>query len=157
MSRSQNELSLGFTLIEMMVVLAMLAVLAMATAPVAQLVADRSRERELKAALREMRDAIDEYRRATEDGRISRGAGTSGYPPTLDSLVDGVPALSGGRIYFLRRIPRDPMANVPAEAEKWGLRSYASGPDHPMAGEDVFDVYSLAEGTGLDGTPYRKW
>jgi general secretion pathway protein G len=147
----------GFTIIEMMVVLVMLSMLAMATAPVAQLVAQRAKERELRASLVEMRAAIDAYKRAVDAGRISSEAGTSGYPPSLEALVDGVPALNGDTVYFLRKIPRDPMAAAPIEAGHWGLRSYESSADHPMAGEDVYDVYSLSDGRGLDGTEYRKW
>jgi general secretion pathway protein G len=153
MRRSCN----GFTIIEMMVVLTMLAVLAMATAPVAQIVAQRAKERELKAALLDIRTAIDAYKRAVDEGRVSRKGGTSGYPPNLEALVDGVPALSGDHLRFLRRIPSDPLADEVYRRAKWGLRSYASSADHPMLGEDVYDVYSLAPGVGLDGTEYRLW
>lgn len=148
----------GFTFLEMMVVLAIMAILAMATAPVAHLISQREKERELRAALVEIRAALDAYKRAGDETRISRPAGGSGYPPDLRTLVEGVPALSGDRIYFLRRIPKDPFADPKLPTEKhWGLRSYASSADHPSAGEDVYDVYSLTAGEALDGTKYREW
>lgn len=155
----------GFTMIELLVVLAVLSVLAMAALPVAELTARRAKERELKAALLEIRQALDAYKRAHGQGRVldvaQRPAPLSGYPPSLQSLVDGVvdakdPAR--GRLYFLRRVPVDPLARGgSAGSVAWGLRSYASPPDRPEPGDDVYDVYSLAPGMGLDGTPYRDW
>ena len=152
----------GFTLIELVVTLALLGVLAMLAAPMTEAAVQRSREQALREALREIRTAIDQYHLAVEQGRIPRKLGESGYPPSLEVLVAGVPnALDpkGGSIYFLRRLPRDPLSrdvNAPAAAT-WGLRSYASAPDDPREGDDVFDVYSRAEGVGLDGIPYRQW
>ncbi len=152
----------GFTLIELVVTLALLGILAMLAAPMTEAAVQRSREQALREGLREIRSAIDQYRLAVEQGRIVRRLGESGYPPSLETLVTGVPNAQdpkGGSIYFLRRLPRDPFfrdANVPAAAT-WGLRSYASPPDDPRSGDDVFDVFSHAEGVGLDGIPYRDW
>jgi general secretion pathway protein G len=152
----------GFTLIELLVTLAILGVLASAVVPLAELAVKRSKERDLQAALREIRGALDEYKRAFDEGRIPKKADESGYPPSLDVLVRGVSNEKDpkkARIYFLRRIPRDPFSTDPATpaARTWGERSYASPPDAPAAGNDVFDVYSLAEGVGLNGIPYRQW
>lgn len=153
---------LGFTLIEMVVTLALLGVLAMLAAPMAEAAVTRSREQALRQALREIRDAIDQYRRAVDTGQITRVAGRAPYPPTLEVLVTGVPgvqAQTGGQIYFLRRLPRDPFypdATTPA-ARTWGLRSYASPPDEPQEGDDVFDVYSKSEALGMNGIPYKEW
>lgn len=152
----------GFTLIELVITVAIVAVLASVALPVAELAVQRGKEQELRAALRELRTGIDTYRQAVEDGRVAKSADASPYPPTLEALVEGVSDArdpEGRRIYFLRRIPRDPLyreASVPA-AETWGLRSYDSDADDPRAGEDVFDVYSLSERTGLNGIPYREW
>lgn len=151
----------GFTLIEMVVVVMMVAVLASAAMPLAALQKRRGNEAELRQALRVIRGALDEYKHAWETGKITKKAEDSGYPPSLRVLVEGVVDPSnpkGARIYFLRRLPRDPFADpmLPA-AQTWGLRSYSSPPDAPAAGADVFDVYSTADGLGLDGTPYRQW
>jgi general secretion pathway protein G len=157
-----RSLHRGFTLIELVITLALLGVLAMLAAPMTEAAVQRSREQALRESLREIRDAIDHYRAAVEQGRIVRNLGESGYPRDLDVLVTGVPNAQdpkGGRIYFLRRLPRDPFfpdrrANA---ASTWGLRSYASPADDPRDGDDVYDVYSTAAGIGLDGTPYREW
>lgn len=151
----------GFTLIEMAVVVLMVSILASAAMPLAALSKKRSQEAELRQSLRVIRVALDDYKRAWDQGRIERKTDQSGYPPDLDVLVKGVVDTSStksGRIYFLRRLPRDPFAHasLPAAAT-WGLRSYASPPDAPTPGGDVFDVYSLTEGVSLDGTPYRRW
>ncbi|MFT3954429.1 MAG: type II secretion system protein [Piscinibacter sp.] len=152
----------GFTLIELVVTLALLGVLAMLAAPMTEAAVQRSREQALRESLREIRNAIDQYHLAAEQGRIARNLGESGYPPSLEVLVSGVPDAQnpkGGRIYFLRRLPRDPFftdARV-AAAATWGLRSYASAPDDPRDGDDVFDVYSKSAGTGMDGIAYREW
>lgn len=151
----------GFTLIEMVVVVLMVSILASAAMPLAALSKRRSQEAELRQSLRTIRVALDDYKRAWEQGRIERKPDQSGYPPNLDVLVKGVMDVSSpkaGRIYFLRRLPRDPFAeaSLPA-AMTWGLRSYASSAEAPVPGVDVFDVYSLTEGVSLDGTPYRRW
>lgn len=151
----------GFTLIEMLVVLAMMGVLAMAARPMLQMSAQRSREHELRTALRQIRTAIDAYKKAADEGTIARPADASGYPPNLDALVAGVAdvkSVKGRKIYFLRRLPRDPFADPAQEvALSWGLRSADSPPDEPRAGNDVFDVYSRSGKKALDGSRYRDW
>jgi general secretion pathway protein G len=152
----------GFTLIELVVVVAILGILAMGLVPLAELAVQRAKESELRAALREIRTAIDAYKRATDENRVEKKATESGYPPTLEVLVEGVKDIKSPeskKIYFLRRVPRDPMFeddNVPA-AKTWGLRSYASPPDDPAPGDDVFDVYSRSTKKGLNGIVYRQW
>jgi general secretion pathway protein G len=152
----------GFTLIELMVTLTLLAVLAGAALPLVQLQAQRSQEQILRENLREIRGALDAYRRASEDGKIEKKAGASNYPPNLAVLVQGVADQSTPDkklIYFLRRIPRDPFfpdPQAPAEAT-WALRAYASPPEAPAPGDDVYDVYSYSTGIGLNGQPYRDW
>lgn len=152
----------GFTLIELMVVLAIVSLLAASATPLLEVTVKRNQERELRAALREIRGAIDAYKRAYDDGRILKVANRTGYPPTLAALVEGVPNQRDPEqrpIYFLRRLPRDPTfpdATVPPE-KTWGKRSYESPPDAPREGEDVFDVYSLSERAGMNGARYRTW
>ena len=152
----------GFTLIELVITVAIVGVLAGIAVPTMELTVKRNREQELRLVLREIRTAIDAYKQAYDAGRMIRIVGGSGYPPTLRMLVEGVPdALDPNerKIYFLRRIPRDPMSLDPnlAPEQTWGLRSYESEPDDPRAGADVFDVYSLDHGTGINGVPYREW
>jgi general secretion pathway protein G len=151
----------GFSLVEVVVTVAIVALLASIAAPLTETVVRRGKEQELKAALYRIRDAIDAYKLAADAGRIDKLADATGYPATLRILVDGVRdvrSAAGDRIYFLRRLPRDPFADpqLPAE-ETWGLRSYASPPDRPQPGDDVFDVYSLTPGNGLNGIPYHEW
>lgn len=152
----------GFTLIEMLVTLALLGILASVIIPIAQLNNKVSREEELRRALRDIRTAIDRYHEAARDGRIAVSFGSPGYPPDLQTLVDGVRdagSPAGRKLYFLRRIPRDPLSptSTEAEAESWGIRSYASAPDAPMPGTDVYDVYSLSPEIGSNSIPYREW
>ncbi|MDX9884188.1 type II secretion system protein [Thauera sp.] len=152
----------GFTLIELVVTLAIIGVLATGVMPLAELAAQRSKESELRTVLRQIRSALDAYKAAYDEGRIEQKADASGYPPSLRVLVEGVPDAKdeeGRRIYFLRRLPRDPMhTDASVEPERtWGRRSYASPPDAPREGADVYDVYSLSERTGLNGVPYKEW
>lgn len=151
----------GFTLIEMVITVAIMAILATAALPLTELTVKRSKEQELRASLRQIRDAIDEYRRSYDEGRIKRSPDETGYPKTLMSLVEGeedIRSPTPRKIYFLRRLPRDPFAEhgVPAE-ESWGLRSYASGADEPQPGADVYDVFSLSNDKGINGIAYREW
>jgi len=160
LTRSSREP--GYTLIEIIIALAILAVLVSVVTPFVQREVQRERERELRSALREIRSALDAYRQAVKEGRVRVPPTSSGYPKQLDDLVSGAvneAKPDGARIYFLRRIPRDPLdlrGGVPA-ATTWGRRSYASPPQEPVEGDDVFDVYSLSNGVGLNGVPYREW
>ena len=152
----------GFALIELMVTLTILAVLATVALPLWQIGAQRNREDELQRDLLQIRAAIDAYKQAVDDGRINKSIDETGYPPTLSLLTDGVKDLkdpTAKKIYFLRRLPRDPFCDCASRSneETWGKRSYSSPPDSPEEGRDVYDVYSLSEGVGLNGVPYRKW
>jgi len=152
----------GFTLIEMLAAVAIVALLAGAAAPLFEVSARRVKEAELRSALRTLREGIDAYKQAVDEGRIERRADESGYPRSLEVLASGVEDARDPqkrKIYFLRRIPRDPFAvdaSLPAAAT-WGQRSYASPPQAPTAGDDIFDVYSLSARVGLNGIAYREW
>lgn len=150
----------GFTLIELVVAVAIVGVLAWMAVPLLEVAQQRQKEGELRLALRQIRGALDAYRQAVLDKKIAAPADASGYPPTLEQLVEGVPDITQPDrrpIYFLRRLPRDPFALSGAAGETWGKRSYASPPDDPREGEDVFDVHSLSEKTGLNGVRVREW
>jgi general secretion pathway protein G len=152
----------GFTLVELIVTVAIVGILASAALPLAELAIQRQKEMELSRSLREIRTALDAYKKAWDDGRMEKKVEQSGYPPNLDILVQGVVDAKDPqkkRVYFLRRLPRDPFNEDRAAtaAETWGKRSYASPPDAPAEGADVFDVYSTSEAVGLNGVPYREW
>lgn len=151
----------GFTLMELVVTLALLALLATLAMPLAELEVQREREAGLRTALREIRDAIDGYKSAADKGLIQRKVGDSGYPPNLRVLVEGVTNQrkpTGEKLYFLRRVPRDPFAPAELAAEEnWDLRSYTSSSDSPSSGDDVYDVHSRATGAGFNGLPYQRW
>ena len=151
----------GFTLIEMLVTVVIVAILASVAMPLSALSQQRNKEKELRQDLRDIRLAIDAYKQAVDDGRIARTLDQSGYPPTLSVLFEGVTDAKSPvskKIYFMRRIPKDPFADGNATPESsWGTRSYDSPPETPHAGKDVYDVYSLSDWTGLNGVPYKEW
>lgn len=154
--------SAGFTLIELLVALVLLALLITSAAPMMQLTAKRNKEQELKKSLWQIRDAIDAYKQAADDGLIKKSADQSGYPNSLQQLVIGVENSQDPKkrkIYFMRNIPRDPFSNDSALTadETWGKRSYASSFETPEAGEDIYDVYSLSKETGINQQAYRDW
>jgi general secretion pathway protein G len=154
----------GFTLIELVITLALVGIVAYAALPLYEVSATRSKEMELRAALRTLRGALDAYKAAADSGQIAKGAGESGYPPSLDVLVQGVDAARdsiGGaqRLVFLRQIPRDPFApdaSLPPQRQ-WDTRAYGAAPDDLRGGADVFDVASRSTRTGSNGVPYREW
>ena len=152
----------GFTLIELVITVAIVALLASVALPVSELAVQRTKEQELRRTLRQIREAIDLYKQASDEGRIQKSVGDSGYPKKLEDLAEGVDDQKNPKkekIYFLRRIPRDPLNADPtlSAAATWGKRSYASPPDDPKEGDDVFDVFSTAQGKGINGQPYRDW
>jgi len=143
----------GLTLVELIVAIAILAILAGAAVPLARTTVRRSKERELRRDLWEMRDAIDRYKDAADRGAFQIKVGTEGYPPDLETLVKGIDS-NGKKLRFLRRVPVDPMTGN----TEWGMRSMQDEPDSTSwGGQNVFDVYTKAQGTALDGTKYSEW
>ena len=159
--RARAVAAQGFTLIELVITVAIVALLASVALPVSELAVQRTKEQELRRTLRQIREAIDVYKQASDEGRIRKSIGDSGYPKKLDLAegVDDQKSPKKEKIYFLRRVPRDPFNADPtlSAAATWGKRSYASPPDDPKEGDDVFDVFSLAQGKGINGQPYRDW
>ena len=153
----------GFTIIELMVTLVILATLASITMPLLKLTLQRNKEAQLTQNLMQLRNAIDAYKQAADEGRIKKNIDQSGYPPNLEVLVDGVEDLKDPKkrsIKFLRRIPKDPMLNADKQGEfqhQWGLRSYFSEAEKPQYDGDVYDVYSLSPLNGINGVPYAQW
>jgi general secretion pathway protein G len=150
--KSTNPQS-GLTLVELIITVAIIAILASAAIPIARFQVKREKERELRRDLWEMRDAIDHYKDAAEKGGMMTKADSMNYPPDLQTLVDGVD-IQEKKVKFLRRIPVDPMTN----STEWGLRSNQDDPDSTtFGGQNVFDVYTKSGGTALDGTKYNTW
>ncbi|HET7213946.1 MAG TPA: type II secretion system protein [Terriglobia bacterium] len=145
----------GFTLIEMIAAMTIMLVLTTIALPTAAVVVKREKERELREDLRTMRNAIDRYKDFSDRGMIPTEMDTYGYPPTLDVLVKGVPLKGSKDKYkFLRNIPVDPMTGT----TDWGMRSMQDDPDsQSWGGQDVFDVFSKSQGTGMNGIPYANW
>jgi len=143
----------GLTLVELIVTVAILAILAAGAAPIARFKVKREKERELKYDLWTMRDAIDKYKDAADKGAFQTKVDSQNYPPDLETLVNGVD-VQGKKVRFLRHIPVDPMTGKP----EWGLRSMQDDPtSDSYGGQSVFDVYSKSQGTALDGTKYSEW
>ncbi|MGH9555048.1 MAG: type II secretion system protein [Terriglobales bacterium] len=149
----RSHASRGLTLVELIVAVTILLILTGAAVPMARVRIQRERERQLRMALWEMRDAIDRYKDAADRGAFQVKVGSEGYPPDLQTLVDGVD-VGGKKVRFLRRIPTDPMTG----SAEWGLRSMQDDPDSTSwGGDNVFDVYTKAQGEALDGTKYSEW
>ncbi len=153
----------GFTFIELIVSLVILGLLATLAVPTFELVSKRQKEQELRASLQDIRQAIDAYKKASDENKIEKKADDSGYPPNLQVLYQGVIDLSDPsqkkKIFFMRRLPRDPFypeTGIPPEGS-WGKRSYESDFDKPREGKDVYDIFSLSPETALNGTLYKDW
>ena len=146
----------GFTIVELAVVAAMIAILTAMVVPVARYTVKRQDEIELRYQLRLMRDAIDKYKQYSDLGLIPVQVGTEGYPPDLKTLVEGVTLVGqlDKKQKFLRRIPIDPMT----KKDEWGMRSFQDEPDSiAWGGSNVYDVFSLSDGKAIDGTYYKDW
>ncbi len=146
----------GFTVVELAVVAAMIAILTAMVVPIARYTVKRQRELELKEQLRSMRNAIDKYKQYSDSGAIQIQLGSEGYPPDLETLVDGVAQIGqiNKKLKFLRQIPIDPMTGK----NEWGLRSYQDEPDSvAWGGSNVYDVHSLSDGRAIDGSYYKDW
>lgn len=161
-SLARPQRLLGFTLVELLVTLAILATLASLVVPVAQVQVQRGKEHQLRVALSEVRAAIDTYKKAGDEGRIRREAGSSGYPKNLDILVEGVDDQRDPKrrkIFFLRKIPRDPFHDDPntQDADTWAKRSYTSEASKPTEGDDVYDIRSRSPLIGLSGIALKRW
>ena len=146
----------GYTMVELVLVSTLLVTLAAVALPTSKYTVRRAKEIELRGSLRELRNAVDEFKRYSDAGLIAVERGTDGYPRELEMMVEGVDLVGqiGKQVRFLRRIPRDPMTGT----YEWGLRSYQDDFDTTSwGGENVFDVYSQSEGVGLNGLPYREW
>ena len=153
-NRSMAKATRGFTLIELVVAATILAILSMMALPLARVTIQREKEKRLHQALWEMRDAIDRYKDMADRGMFQTKVDSMNYPPDLDTLVKGVEGQAGKKYRFLRSIPTDPMTN----SKEWGMRSMQDDPDSDSwGGQNVFDVYSKSDGTGLDGTKYKDW
>jgi general secretion pathway protein G len=150
---SRPRATRGFTLIELIVATTILIVLTALASPLARVTIKREKERELRRALWEMRDAIDRYKDAADRGAFRTKVGSENYPPDLDTLVKGED-VQGKKLRFLRKIPIDPMTN----STEWGMRSMQDDPTSDSWGEqNVFDVFTKSQGTALDGTKYKDW
>src|ERR1700753_2221987 len=148
-----RESEAGLTLIELMIVVVMMGILASAAVPIARFQVKRTKERELRYDLWEMRAAIDAYKDAADKGGIQTKVDSNNYPPDLQTLVDGVD-IQSKHVRFLRAIPTDPMT----KSADWGLRSNQDEADaSSFGGQNVFDVYTKSQGTALDGTKYSTW
>lgn len=151
----------GFSLVELLITVVIIGILATGAAKLVIVDAQREKEQQLRIALRQIRTAIDDYKKAVEGKRVEAKSDESGYPKKLSDLVDGVVDIKdpkGRKIYFLRRLPKDPMSALDLSAEaSWGIRNSESGPENPQDGKDVFDVYSKSDRVGLNGVPYRDW
>lgn len=158
----RRSLQSGFTLIELVVTVALVGLVALVSVPLFEVTSTRLRESELRAALREIRTAIDAYKSAADAGVVPKGVTDSGYPQSLDVLVQGIESkksTGGPRVVFLRRMPRDPFNPDPAlpPPQQWATRGYGSPPDDPQPGPDVFDVTSRSSRKGMNGVAYREW
>ncbi|WP_051481851.1 type II secretion system protein [Paraburkholderia nodosa] len=163
----------GFTLIELVITLALVGILALAIMPFSELMVQRQKEQQLSDALREIRTALDAYKEASDTGLIDKDAEASGYPPTLTVLVTGVKNArdpKGGLLMFLRHVPRDPFFSGDPDTlaeDTWSVRAYGEPPDQAaggdpgmngeQAGKDVFDVSSKSDRVGINGIPYKQW